>query len=115
MPELPEVEVVRRGLERHVVGSRIAAVEVLHERPVRRHLLGASAFAAELVGRRFEAARRRGKYLWLPLDDGNALMAHLGTRCRNTCLVSADPNHTPFHQVTEADALQSEALRLIKM
>lgn len=78
MPELPEVEVVRRGLERHVVGSRIAAVEVLHDRPVRRHLLGAGAFAAELIGRRFEGARRRGKYLWLPLDDGNALMAHLG-------------------------------------
>jgi formamidopyrimidine-DNA glycosylase len=78
MPELPEVEVVRRGLERHVVGSRIAAVEVLHERPVRRHLLGPGAFAGELVGRRFEGVRRRGKYLWLPLDDGNALMAHLG-------------------------------------
>ena len=42
-------------------------------------------------------------------------MAHLGTRCRNTCVVSADPNQTPFHQVTEADALQAEALRLIKM
>ncbi|HZP14805.1 MAG TPA: DNA-formamidopyrimidine glycosylase family protein, partial [Nocardioides sp.] len=78
MPELPEVEVVRRGLERHVVGSRIGAVEVLHDRPVRRHLLGAGAFASELIGRRFEGARRRGKYLWLPLDDGNALMAHLG-------------------------------------
>lgn len=78
MPELPEVEVVRRGLERHVVGTTVADVEVLHERPVRRHLLGPAAFAAELSGRRFEGARRRGKYLWLPLDDGNALMAHLG-------------------------------------
>ena len=78
MPELPEVEVVRRGLERHVVGRTISEVEILHERPVRRHLLGPAAFVAALAGRRFEGARRRGKYLWLPLDDGNALMAHLG-------------------------------------
>jgi transposase len=51
----------------------------------------------------------------LPVQSFRTLMAHLGTRCRNTCLVSADPNHTPFHQVTEADTLQSEALQLIKM
>jgi transposase len=51
----------------------------------------------------------------LPVQSFRTLMAHLGTRCRNTCIVSADPNRTPFHQVTEADALQSEALRLIKM
>lgn len=50
----------------------------------------------------------------LPVQSFRTLMAHLGTRCRNTCVVSADPNHTPFHQVTEADALQAEALRLIK-
>ncbi len=49
----------------------------------------------------------------LPVQSFRTLMAHLGTRCRNTCVVSADPNHTPFHQVTEADALQAEALRLI--
>jgi transposase len=51
----------------------------------------------------------------LPVQSFRTLMAHLGTRCRNCCLVSADPNQTPFHQVTEADALQLEALRLIKM
>jgi transposase len=51
----------------------------------------------------------------LPVQSFRTLIAHLGTRCRNTCLVSAEPNHPPFHQVTEADALQSEALRLIKM
>ncbi|MEU6135260.1 bifunctional DNA-formamidopyrimidine glycosylase/DNA-(apurinic or apyrimidinic site) lyase [Nocardioides sp. NPDC047086] len=78
MPELPEVEVVRAGLERHVLGARIVAVEVLHPRPVRRHLAGASAFAEELRGRVLIGARRRGKYLWLPLDSGDALMAHLG-------------------------------------
>lgn len=81
MPELPEVEVVRAGLERHVVGATIASVEVLHDRPVRRHVAGPGAFAVALTGRRILGARRRGKYLWLPLDDletGDALMAHLG-------------------------------------
>ncbi|TQL69439.1 DNA-(apurinic or apyrimidinic site) lyase [Nocardioides albertanoniae] len=78
MPELPEVEVVRAGLERHVVGARIVSVEVLHPRPVRRHLAGASAFAVELTDRVITGARRRGKYLWLPLDGRDALMAHLG-------------------------------------
>jgi transposase len=51
----------------------------------------------------------------LPVQSFRTLMAHLGTRCRNTCIVSADPNQTPFHQVTEADALQAEALRLIAL
>ena len=78
MPELPEVEVVRLGLEQHVVGSTITAVDVLHPRPLRRHLPGAQDFVDRLTGRRFVAARRRGKYLWLPLDNGDALLAHLG-------------------------------------
>jgi transposase len=51
----------------------------------------------------------------LPVQSFRTLMAHLGTRCRNTCVMTADPNQTAFHQVTEADALQSEALHLIKM
>jgi transposase len=51
----------------------------------------------------------------LPVQSFRTLMAHLGTRCRNTWVMTADPNRTAFHQVTEADALQAEALRLIKM
>ncbi|HTC68871.1 MAG TPA: bifunctional DNA-formamidopyrimidine glycosylase/DNA-(apurinic or apyrimidinic site) lyase [Acidothermaceae bacterium] len=78
MPELPEVETVRRGLERFVVGRRISAVEVLHPRAIRRHLPGAPDFTAALAGRRIVGVRRRGKYLWLPLDSGDALLAHLG-------------------------------------
>ena len=78
MPELPEVEVVRRGLERGVVGRTIATVEVHHPRAVRRHLAGATDFAALLAGRTVTAALRRGKYLWLPLDSGDALTGHLG-------------------------------------
>lgn len=78
MPELPEVEVVRAGLERHVVGATILRVDVLHPRPVRRDPRGPAGFADALAGRRIEAARRRGKYLWLPLDNGDALLGHLG-------------------------------------
>ena len=78
MPELPEVEVVRRGVERWVTGRVVASVDVRHPRAVRRHAAGAVDFAAQLAGRRIEGACRRGKYLWLPLDSGDALVAHLG-------------------------------------
>jgi formamidopyrimidine-DNA glycosylase len=78
VPELPEVEVVRRGVERWVAGRRVASVDVRHPRAVRRHPAGAADFAAAVTGRRIEAARRRGKYLWLPLDSGDAVVAHLG-------------------------------------
>jgi formamidopyrimidine-DNA glycosylase len=77
VPELPEVEVVRRGLEQFVVGRRIETVDVLHPRAVRRHEGGAADFAARLTGRTIDGARRRGKYLWLPVGD-DALLAHLG-------------------------------------
>jgi formamidopyrimidine-DNA glycosylase len=78
VPELPEVEVVRRGLEAHVVGRTIESVDVLHPRPVRRHLAGADDFAALTTGRVVLGANRRGKYLWLPLDSGDAVLGHLG-------------------------------------
>ena len=78
MPELPEVETVRRGLDDVAVGRTMAEVEVFGPRTVRRHVGGAADFAARLKGRTFTAACRRGKYLWLPLDDDNALLAHLG-------------------------------------
>ena len=51
----------------------------------------------------------------LPVQSFRTLLAHLGTRCRNRCVVTADPKETTFHQVTEADELQAEALRLIKV
>ncbi|MCU1587506.1 MAG: putative formamidopyrimidine-DNA glycosylase [Frankiales bacterium] len=78
MPELPEVEVVRRGLERGVVGRTINKVTVHHPRAVRRHDAGERDFGALLKGRTVLAAHRRGKYLWLPLDSGDALTGHLG-------------------------------------
>jgi formamidopyrimidine-DNA glycosylase len=78
MPELPEVETVRSGLERHVVGRTIADVQVLHPRVVRRDPAGPAGFAAAMKGRSVKRAERRGKYLWLALDDEEALLAHLG-------------------------------------
>ncbi|MFI0485281.1 bifunctional DNA-formamidopyrimidine glycosylase/DNA-(apurinic or apyrimidinic site) lyase [Actinomadura sp. 9N215] len=84
MPELPEVEVVRRGMDRFTTGRTIASAEVLHPRSVRRHDAGPADFAGRLAGRTVLPPRRRGKYLWMPLradGDGTpdeALLAHLG-------------------------------------
>jgi formamidopyrimidine-DNA glycosylase len=96
MPELPEVETVRRGLQRHVTGRQIQVVEVLHPRAVRWHTAwrqggpAASAgatpagtavgadFAALLAGRTVTGVWRRGKYLWFALDSGDAVVGHLG-------------------------------------
>jgi formamidopyrimidine-DNA glycosylase len=119
MPELPEVEVVRRGLADHVLGRRIERVHVGHPRAVRRHLEGADDFAARVTGTTVTGVRRRGKYLWLELDDaapadrsdpgsacappgvdagsacappGLALLAHLGMSGQ---MLVADPARPP--------------------
>ena len=82
MPELPEVEVVRRGLQAHVVGKTITGVRVHHPRAVRRHEAGPADLTARLLDARITGSDRRGKYLWLILDgpggDGRALVVHLG-------------------------------------
>ena len=85
MPELPEVEVVRRGLHSHVVGKTISAVRVHHPRAVRRHEAGPADLTARLLNDRITGTDRRGKYLWLLLDTApedtgsdTALVVHLG-------------------------------------
>ena len=79
MPELPEVEVVRRGLADHLTGRRVSDVEVFHPRSVRRQAGGAAELVDRLKDRRLNAVRRRGKYLWIELGDAEAaLLAHLG-------------------------------------
>jgi formamidopyrimidine-DNA glycosylase len=78
VPELPEVETVRAGVEQHVVGRMVATAEVMNPRAVRRDLSGPDGFAAAMAGRTFLRAERRGKYLWFALDDSEALLAHLG-------------------------------------
>ena len=79
MPELPEVETVRDGLARHVLGAQIAGVQVLRDYSVRRHEGGPQDFCDQLTGATIEYAARRGKFIWLGLagrDD--VLVAHLG-------------------------------------
>ena len=99
MPELPEVEVVRAGLEPAMTGALVAGVTVLDERALTRHPGGgATEFESALTGRIVHAVARRGKFLWLPLDGastpggsvdassvdassvdgGEAIVAHLG-------------------------------------
>jgi formamidopyrimidine-DNA glycosylase len=79
MPELPEVEVVRAGLEPAVTGAVITAVTVFDERSLRRHDGPSEDFIHQLVGVTLDAPRRRGKFLWVPLhDDTRALVVHLG-------------------------------------
>jgi formamidopyrimidine-DNA glycosylase len=83
MPELPEVEVVRAGLEPAVTGALVTAVEVMEPRSLRRHLAGVLDFERRLVGRRLTGAVRRGKFLWLPVEPSPgeervAVLGHLG-------------------------------------
>jgi len=76
MPELPEVETIRRGLEREVVGKRIKSVDVTGARSIRRHK-NKKDFTSRLEGVKVKTARRRGKYLLLTLDSGEVLVIHL--------------------------------------
>ncbi len=78
MPELPEVEVVRRGLDQWVTHRQIESVEVLHSRAVRNHLAGGKDFCRRLSGRTINAVSRRGKFMWFALDDDHAVVTHLG-------------------------------------
>ncbi|MCP9944455.1 bifunctional DNA-formamidopyrimidine glycosylase/DNA-(apurinic or apyrimidinic site) lyase [Streptomyces somaliensis] len=114
MPELPEVEVVRRGLERWVSGRTVAAVEVLHPRAVRRHLGGGPDFASRLAGHRFGAARRRGKYLWLPLADTDAsVLGHLGMSGQLLVRPEAAPDERHLRVRVRFDDTSGTELRFV--
>jgi formamidopyrimidine-DNA glycosylase len=91
MPELPEVEVVRAGIEPAVTGARVAGVEVFDPRSLRRHDPSNGSFTALLEGWRMLGAVRRGKFLWVPLEGGRALVAHLGMSGQ---LLLRSPGHT---------------------
>jgi formamidopyrimidine-DNA glycosylase len=77
MPELPEVETIRRQLDREVVGKRIKAVDVTGARSIRRHT-NKKEFVTRLEGTKLSGVQRRGKYLVLDLDSGDLLVVHLG-------------------------------------
>jgi formamidopyrimidine-DNA glycosylase len=93
MPELPEVEVVRRGLEAYVTGRSITAVRVHHPRAVRRHEAGPADLTARLLESTITGTGRRGKFLWLILDDTDALVVHLGMSGQMLLGEVAKPEH----------------------
>lgn len=93
MPELPEVETVRRGLEVQVMGRRITRVEVARERSVRR--TSRQAVIDGLTGATILSVNRRGKYLLCPLDTGDELMMHL--RMSGRLLVADAGTERPLH------------------
>ncbi|HEX4399830.1 MAG TPA: bifunctional DNA-formamidopyrimidine glycosylase/DNA-(apurinic or apyrimidinic site) lyase [Galbitalea sp.] len=78
MPELPEVEVVRAGLEPATSGATVTGVRIFDERSLRRHDAPAEDFVDRLVGSTLGAPERRGKFLWVPISATNALVIHLG-------------------------------------
>jgi formamidopyrimidine-DNA glycosylase len=78
MPELPEVEVVRSGLANWVINKTISSVEVLHPRAIRHHFAGENDFISQLTSKKINSVNRRGKYMWLELSDGLAVVTHLG-------------------------------------
>lgn len=77
MPELPEVETIRRDLDKEFVGKRVKKVEVTGARSVRRHG-DPKEFVSRVEGRKLVACERRGKYLLLRLDNGDVVVVHLG-------------------------------------
>lgn len=93
MPELPEVETVRRGLAERVVGRRIERVDIGRLRSVRR--TGPDLVIAGLTGRTIVGAERRGKYIVCPLDSGDSLMVHL--RMSGQLLVDPVTEPRPNH------------------
>ncbi len=93
MPELPEVETVRRGLVEHVVGQRIEAVELGRPRAYRR--VGPERLSSGLLDRTMVAVERRGKYLLAPLDSNDIVMVHL--RMSGQLLVQGASTPRPPH------------------
>lgn len=97
MPELPEVETVRIGLETHLVGRVVASTEVLHPRAVRRHAGGEPDLIGRLAGKQVTGVRRRGKYLWIDVADSAdraALVVHLGMSGQMLIARTGTPDHT---------------------
>lgn len=78
MPELPEVETVRAGLAQHLVNASVEGIQVLDSRSLKRNVAGVEGFKSEVIGARFSAVVRRGKFLWLPISGSRALVGHLG-------------------------------------
>ena len=113
MPELPEVEVVRRGLLPFTDGARAGRLEVLDPRSLRRSPGGEAALRAALAGRLLAAPVRRGKFLWIPFaeDSETAVVVHLGMsgQVRVDDAARPDPRHVRLRlPVTAADGREAQ-------
>jgi formamidopyrimidine-DNA glycosylase len=96
VPELPEVETIRRDLEKEVVGKRVKSVEVTGVRSIRRHA-NKKDFVARVEGQKITGTVRKGKYLLVKLEDGDILVVHLGMSgqlLRAKSAKDAPPKHT---------------------
>jgi formamidopyrimidine-DNA glycosylase len=113
MPELPEVEVVRRGLARWAAGRTVAEVTVLHPRAVRRHPAGPADFTDRLRGATLGEPHRRGKYLWLPVTEEAALLAHLGMSGQFLIRPTAEPHETHLRVLFRFDDAAGTDLRFV--
>jgi formamidopyrimidine-DNA glycosylase len=91
MPELPEVEVVRAGLEPAVLGARVTDVTVLDERSLRRHRGPSEDFVDRLTGRELAMPRRRGKFLWIPLAPVSRVEPKTKEKFRSEAVSTPDP------------------------
>ena len=116
MPELPEVEVVRRGIHRWATYATVTQVEVLDQRSLRRHKAGEEDFIARLTGQLLDEPQRRGKYLWIPYGDGShALVVHLGMS--GQILVTdpsmPDPKHLKI-RITITSGERIQELRFVR-
>jgi formamidopyrimidine-DNA glycosylase len=109
VPELPEVETVRRGLDSFAIGQRVDRVEVTGRRTIRRQTI--ADFEADLTGRTLLAARRRGKYLLVDLDDGAVLVIHL--RMSGQLLVCAAAEATLPHTHVRLGLADGRELRFV--
>lgn len=110
MPELPEVETVRRGLERLVVGKTIAAVRVGYPRMIGT---GATAFQEELVGQTITGISRRGKYLLIQLGE-QVIVSHLRMEGKYLLFPDAVPADKHFHvffELTDGSTLVYQDVR----
>lgn len=113
MPELPEVETVRRSLDAAVVGSRVTRVDIDRLRSVRR--TGPDVVRAGLVGETFIGTRRRGKYLFFDLANGNSMMVHLRMSGRLLLAAPDSPREAHTHVVLrlERTGAASSELRFV--
>ncbi|MGV8884273.1 MAG: bifunctional DNA-formamidopyrimidine glycosylase/DNA-(apurinic or apyrimidinic site) lyase [Microbacteriaceae bacterium] len=110
MPELPEVEVVRAGLQPAVTGAAVASVTVLDSRSLRRHDGPSEDFVARLTGARFASAERRGKFLWLPLaTDPHTSPTPEGPKTKENAADSA-VKPVSAHDVAQSPSFSSQAL-----